>query len=159
MAKLTKIFGPPGTGKTHRLLQRVKAYVRTGTPYHQIGYFAFTKKASGVARDRVGVSEKQVPYFQTIHAFCFHRLNMNEEQIMQPYNYEEIGKLLGIRVNYSDKYNDEETHYLTCNNPYFQMIGKAINLDIPIRDLFDKNEHDRKQVGWTQLKNLSLIHI
>ena len=53
MAKLTKIFGPPGTGKTHRLLQRVKAYVRTGTPYHQIGYFAFTKKASGVARDRV----------------------------------------------------------------------------------------------------------
>ena len=92
MAKLTKIFGPPGTGKTYRLLQRVKAYVRTGTPYHQIGYFAFTKKASGVARDRVGVSEKQVPYFQTIHAFCFHLLSMNEEQIMQPYNYEEIGK-------------------------------------------------------------------
>jgi len=75
---------------------------------------------------------------------------------MQPYNYEEIGKLLGIRVNYSDKYNDEETHYLTCNNPYFQMIGKAINLDINVRDLFDKNEHDRKQVGWTQLKNIAL---
>ena len=36
------------------------------------------------------------------------------------------------------------------------MIGKAINLDIPIRDLFDKNEHDRKQVGWTQLKNIAL---
>ena len=135
MAKLTKIFGPPGTGKTYRLLQRVRAYVRTGTPYHQIGYFAFTKKASGVARDRVGVSEKTVPYFQTIHAFCFHLLGMNEEQIMQPYNYEEIGKKLGIRVNFSDKYNEEQTHYLTCNNPYFQMIGKAINLDIDIREL------------------------
>ena len=55
-------------------------------------------------------------------------------------------KILGIQVNYSDKYNEEQTHYLTCNNPYFQMIGKAINLDIPVRDLFDRNEHDRKQV-------------
>ena len=155
MAKLTKIFGPPGTCKTYRLLQRVKAYVRTGTPYHQIGYFAFTKKASGVARDRVGVSEKQVPYFQTIHAFCFHLLGMNEEQIMQPYNYEEIGKLLGIRVNYSDKYNEEQTHYLTCNNPYFQMIGKAINLDIDIRELFNRNEHDRKVIDWGPLKNIA----
>ena len=155
MAKVTKIFGPPGTGKTYRLLQRVKAYVRTGTPYHQIGYFAFTKKASGVARDRVGVSEKQVPYFQTIHAFCFHLLSMNEEQIMQPYNYEEIGKLLGIRVNYSDKYNEEQTHYLTCNNPYFQMIGKAINLDIDIKELFNRNEHDRKIITWGSLKNIA----
>ncbi len=155
MAKITKIFGPPGTGKTYRLLQRVRAYVRTGTPYHQIGYFAFTKKASGVARDRVGVSEKQVPYFQTIHAFCFHLLNMNEEQIMQPYNYEEIGKKLGIRVNFSDKYNEEQTHYLTCNNPYFQMIGKAINLDIDIKELFNKNEHDRKVITWGPLKNIS----
>ena len=156
MAKLTKIYGPPGTGKTHRLLQRVKAYVRTGTPYHEIGYFAFTKKASGVARERVGVSEKQVPYFQTLHAFCFHLLNMSEEKIMQPYHYEELGQLLGIRVNYSDKYNEEETHFLTCNNPYFQIIGKAINLDIPVRDLFDRNEHDRKQIDWTSLNNIRL---
>ena len=156
MAKVTKIFGPPGTGKTHRLIQRVKAYVRTGTPYHKIGYFAFTKKASKVARERVNVSEKQVPYFQTLHAFCFHLLGMTEEKIMQPYHYEELGELLGIRVNYSDKYNEEETHFLTCNNPYFQMIVKAINLDIPVRDLYDRNEHDRKQIDWTPLNNIRL---
>ncbi len=156
MVKVTKIFGPPGTGKTHRLLRRVKAYVKTGTPYHKIGYFAFTKKASKVARERVNVSEKQVPYFQTIHAFCFHLLGMTEEKIMQPYHYEELGSLLGIRVNYSDKYNEEETHFLTCNNPYFQMIGKATNLDIPVRDLYDRNEHDRKQIDWTPLNNIRL---
>ena len=80
---------------------------------------------------------------------------MNEEQIMQPYNYEEIGKLLGIRVNYSDKYNEEQTHYLTCNNPYFQMIGKAINLDIDIKELFNRNEHDRKVIDWGPLKNIA----
>ena len=93
MAKLTKIFGPPGTGKTYRLLQRVRAYVRTGTPYHQIGYFAFTKKASGVARDRVEY-RKTSSILPNYPCVLFSSLSMNEEQIMQPYNYEEIGKLL-----------------------------------------------------------------
>ena len=156
MGKTIKIFGPPGTGKTHRLLQRVKAYVRTGTPYHKIGYFAFTKKASGEARKRVGVSDREVPFFQTLHAFCYHQLNLEEKDVMQPYHYEELGRTLGIRVNFSDKYNEEETHYLTCNNPYFQMIGKAINLDISVRELFDRNEHDRKEIDWNTLKHIDL---
>jgi hypothetical protein len=27
-----KYFGPPGTGKTHKLISRAKAYIRVGTP-------------------------------------------------------------------------------------------------------------------------------
>ena len=38
-----KYFGPPGTGKTHKLISRAKAYIRVGTPLDRIGYFAFTK--------------------------------------------------------------------------------------------------------------------
>ena len=127
MARVYKIYGPPGTGKTFRLIRRAQAYRRRGIPYHKIGYFAFTRKAAGEARSRIGVSEKDVPYFQTLHAFGFHLLGLKEENIMQPYHYEELGKKLGIRVNFSDAYNEEETHFLTCNNPYFQLIGKAIN--------------------------------
>ena len=70
MEKIHKIYGPPGTGKTFRLLKRVKAYIRTGTPYHKIGYFAFTKKAAGEARNRIGVSDKKVPYFQLKIKLC-----------------------------------------------------------------------------------------
>jgi superfamily I DNA/RNA helicase len=90
MKKPIKIYGPPGTGKTFRLIRRVNAYVRTGTPYHKIGYFAFTKKAAKEARNRIGVDEKQVPYFQTLHAFCFHLLNLNESAIIQPHHYEAL---------------------------------------------------------------------
>jgi len=154
MKKPIKIYGPPGTGKTFRLIRRVNAYVRTGTPYHKIGYFAFTKKAAKEARNRIGVDEKQVPYFQTLHAFCFHLLNLNESAIIQPHHYEALGKKLNVRVNFTDKYNDEETHFLTCNNPYFQMIGKAINKDITIREEFDLNEHDRKNIDWHTLNHI-----
>ena len=157
MKEPIKIYGPPGTGKTFRLIRRVNAYVRTGTPYHKIGYFAFTKKAAKEARERIGVDEKQVPYFQTLHAFCFHLLNLNESDIMQPHHYEALGKKLNIRVNFNDKYNEEQTHFLTCNNPYFQMIQRSINKDIPLREEFNLNEHDRKDIdSWDTLKH---IHI
>ena len=80
--------------------------------------------------------------------------SLNEENIMQPFHYEDLGKQLGIRVKYSDKYNEEESHFLTCNDPYFQMIGRAINRDVGIREEFDKNEHDRKQINWSTLKHI-----
>ena len=155
MKKPIKIYGPPGTGKTFRLIRRVNAYVRTGTPYHKIGYFAFTKKAAKEARERIGVDEKQVPYFQTLHAFCFHLLNLNESAIIQPHHYEALGKKLNVRVNFNDKYNDEQTHFLTCNNPYFQMIQRSINKDIPLREEFNLNEHDRKDIeSWDTLNHI-----
>ena len=42
-----KVVGPPGTGKTRRLLNEVQRYVDKGTPLKKIGYFAFTRKAAG----------------------------------------------------------------------------------------------------------------
>ena len=152
--KLYKFYGPPGTGKTHRLISRVKAYARTGIPYHKIGYFAFTRKAAAEARERIGVNRKEIPYFQTLHSFAYHKLGLQEENIMQPYHYEELGKKLGIKVNYVDKFNEEETNFLSCNDPYFQLIGRAMNRDVTIREEFDRNEHDRKAIEWGTLEHI-----
>ena len=149
-----KYYGPPGTGKTHKLINRAKAYVRIGTPLHKIGYFAFTRKAAKEAKERMPIDEKKLVHFQTLHSFAFNTLGLQEENIMQPYHYEELGKKLGIRVKYTDKYNEEETHFLTCNDPYFQMIGRAINRDVSIREEFDRNEHDRKEIQWHTLKHI-----
>ena len=149
-----KYYGPPGTGKTHRLISRAKAYVRIGTPLHKIGYFAFTRKAAKEARERMPIDDKKLEHFQTLHSFAYNTLGLQEENIMQPFHYEDLGKQLGIRVKYSDKYNEEESHFLTCNDPYFQLIGRAINRDVNIREEFDRNEHDRKQIKWSTLKHI-----
>ena len=149
-----KIYGPPGTGKTHRLISRARAYVKIGTPLHKIGYFAFTRKAAKEAKERMPIDDKKLEHFQTLHSFAYNTLGLEEENIMQPFHYEDLGKELGIRVKYSDKYNEEETHYLTCNNPYFQLIGRAINRDVTIREEFDRNEHDRKEIRWITLKHI-----
>ena len=39
----TIVLGPPGTGKTHTLLQEVDKYLKTTDP-NRIGYFSFTQK-------------------------------------------------------------------------------------------------------------------
>ena len=73
---------------------------------------------------------------------------------MQPYHYEDLGKKLNIRVSFSDKYNEEETHFLTCNNPYFQLINRAVNKGIDIEDEFDLGEHDRREINWDTLNHI-----
>ena len=53
MKTIRKILGPPGTGKTTRLIKYVKTFVKLGTPIDKIGYFAFTTKAANEAIDRM----------------------------------------------------------------------------------------------------------
>ena len=47
----TIVLGPPGTGKTTTLLNKVDHYLKNTDP-DKVGYFAFTKKAANEARDR-----------------------------------------------------------------------------------------------------------
>ena len=50
---IRKILGPPGTGKTTKLLKYVQTFLKLGTPIERIGYFAFTKKAATEAKERM----------------------------------------------------------------------------------------------------------
>ena len=150
-----KYFGPPGTGKTHKLISRAKAYIRIGTPLDSIAYFAFTKKAAKVARDRMPVDNDKLYYFRTIHSFAFDQLDLNTKKVMQASDYEKIGKKLNVRVKYYDKYNKEEIFYLNNDSPYFQLIGRAMNRDVSIREEYDRNEHNRKEIKkFSILKNI-----
>ena len=155
-----KYYGPPGTGKTYKLISRAKAYVRKyKTPLHRIGYFAFTKKAAEEAKQRMPFENKKLRYFKTLHALAFEcikvdDLNISQEDIMQPYHYEEFGKKLNLQVKFYDRYNKDESFYLGFENPYFQIISRAVNKCTSIRKEFDLEEHDPRNVNWVQLDHI-----
>ena len=150
-----KYFGPPGTGKTHKLISRAKAYIRIGTPLDNIGYFAFTKKAAEVARNRMPVDSEKLNYFRTLHSFAYEQLELTDAMVMQPEDYVKIGKEVDIKVKHYDKYNKEEIFYLNIDSPYFKMIGRAMNRDTDIEEELGRNEHNKKEIKPWILKNLN----
>ena len=141
-----KVVGPPGTGKTRRLLNEVQRYVNKGTPLNKIGYFAFTRKAAGEARDRflkinTHLTKKDIKYFQTLHSLAFGKLGLKEENVMQDLNYKVIGETCGIQIKYATYETNNWNGIFSSDSEYLSMINLARVKQISVMDQLDLNEH------------------
>ena len=141
-----KVVGPPGTGKTRRLLNEVHKYVQQGVPLDQIGYFAFTRKAAGEARDRflaknTHLTKKDIKYFQTLHSLAFNNLGLREENVMQEGNYKAIGETCGIQIKYAAYETNSFNGIFSSSSEYLSLINLARVKQISAEKQFDLNEH------------------
>ena len=136
-----KILGPPGTGKTTRLIKYVKTFVKLGTPIDKIGYFAFTTKAANEAVDRMldaypKLQKKNLKYFRTLHSLAFNQLGIKKAQVMQDEHYEDIGRKLGIEVTvYSN--GEEKTGFVDSDSEYFNIINAARIKNVSIEEEYN----------------------
>src|ERR1039458_246710 len=67
MTTIIKTFGPPGTGKTTRLIGRVGEEVANGVLMKDIAYLSFSVAAKEVIKERLGAKETEFLWFRTIH--------------------------------------------------------------------------------------------
>jgi|TARA_R100001530_G_scaffold1351_2_gene2414 superfamily I DNA/RNA helicase len=141
----TIVLGPPGTGKTHTLLNKVDDYLK-GTDPDKVGYFAFTKKAANEAKERAmdkfNLSEDDLPYFRTLHSLAFQRLGIRKENVMQRRHYEDLGKKINIPLDYND-YDEEETGLFTTKSDYLRIINLAKLRNITVDQQFSLGEHNQ----------------
>ena len=154
-----KVVGPPGTGKTRRLLNEVQRYVKKGVPLKRIGYFAFTRKAAGEARDRYldknkDLTKKDIKYFQTLHSLAFNRLGLKEENVMQDLNYKAIGDTCGIQIKYASYETNNWNGIFSSDSEYLGLINLARVKQISVLEQLDLNEHLSK-IERDKLENIT----
>jgi superfamily I DNA/RNA helicase len=79
------ILGPPGTGKTTKLLTMVEDAMARGTPPERIGYFSVTRRAAEEAIHRAtrrfGLTFKDLPYFKTLHSLAMQRAGIDKKRV------------------------------------------------------------------------------
>ena len=151
----TIVLGPPGTGKTHTLLNKVQDYLKDVDP-DKIGYFAFTKKAANEAKaramDKFNYTEDDLPYFRTLHSLAFRKLGINKDQVMQRRHYEDLGRKLNLFIDYNE-HDEEETGLFTTKSDYLRLIHLAKLRDITLEQQLKLGEHN------TEVSYDTLVHL
>jgi DNA helicase-2/ATP-dependent DNA helicase PcrA len=141
----TIVLGPPGTGKTTTLLNKVDDYLKNTDP-DKVGYFAFTQKAAYEARDRAikkfNLDEDDLPYFRTLHSLAFRRLGIKKENVMQRRHYQDFGKRVKEEINYAD-YENDYNGIFTSDSEYLRIINLAILKGITAEQQYNLNEHNQ----------------
>ena len=139
----TIVLGPPGTGKTTTLLNEVDKYLKQTDP-NRIGYFSFTQKAAYEARDRAmsrfNYTEKDLPYFRTLHSLAFQRLGLKKENVMQSRHYEDLGRKLKMKLDYHE-YDNNESGLFSTNSDALRIIQLAKLKGIKPEEQYNLQQH------------------
>lgn len=124
MPHTTKIFGPPGTGKTYWLLNKLQEEIAAGVPVRRIGYVTFSRAAKEEAMNRARarldtLADEDFRYFKTIHGICFAEVAMSRAHVMRTQDFMEFGKACPVEFsnNYSEDYDMDGYPVGWANSP------------------------------------------
>ena len=124
---VTKISGPPGTGKTTAQLKIVMDLLSGGTPPEKIIFTTYTRAGAYEARDRAVVKFKmepeRFPNFTTIHALCYRRLG--SRRVLSKEDMIEIGNRLGLRFTWQNPYSEDRPTITQKGDHFVQILALA----------------------------------
>lgn len=116
--KTVKLFGPPGTGKTHALLRIMEDELASGVRPERMAYLTFTvaarREAMNRAREKFGFTREQLPYFRTLHSIAYRELNLNRASMIRD-ELRDFAELVGVEIT----------------PPRWQADDDAMGLDVP----------------------------
>ena len=151
------ILGPPGTGKTTKLLGLVESYLERGVEPDRIGYFAFTRRAANEAVERAclrfNLSKKDLPYFRTLHSLAFLQGGLNHNQIITEKQYQEVAEWLRVGKFFIDhKANDQGPFKdFGYGDKFLELINMSRILQQPLKKVYKESTVPLK-TDWSKVE-------
>lgn len=140
------IVGPPGTGKTTRLLRIVEDELSSGTMPNKIAYVSFTRRAATEAVDRACAKFKlartDLPYFRTLHSLCFHFLGMGRSEMLTKETLPEFAKIVGYEIRGGFSLEDGTMYGQTKGDRLLFMDNLARIRQQNLRSLYNEDDDD-----------------
>jgi DNA helicase-2/ATP-dependent DNA helicase PcrA len=94
--KVEIILGPPGTGKTTRLLGMLERYLNDGGSMERVAFVSFSRRAIKEVAVKLGKDLDEFPYFRTIHSLAYHFLNLDRDDVFQYKHWQTFSDIVGI---------------------------------------------------------------
>ena len=143
------VLGPPGVGKTTRLLQMVEADLAAGVAPEEIMTVTFTRRgaqeAAGRAAEKFGLDKGRLRWFRTIHSLCFQAAGVSNGDVLEGKKLLEFGDWLGVRVSESFSMDEGSTFgYEPADRALF-MENLARVRCVSLREQYDANDDG---LGW-----------
>lgn len=121
--KVTKIFGPPGTGKTTTLLDAVDRELEAEVDPADITFVAFTRAAAAEAKQRAAhrfsLDFRELKNFSTIHSLCFRLLEIKPGEVVTFPKLVEFGKGHGYDFTYRSDFFEQREFALRTLGDYY----------------------------------------
>lgn len=151
------ILGPPGTGKTTYLLNRVDEALNNGIDPKEICFITFSRKgaeeAIGRAVQKFDLSADQFPYFRTIHSFCYKQLGLSRSRVLQKDHIQKLGDKLGLELTGGMALGEDLFSTGRGDDKLLFLENLSRTRKVTLREQFDEYESDN--LSWLALDQLS----